>query len=310
MSNGKGTYENRYPAASDAWEGGIMLYPLVQTQLPTSSSTGYNDHHHKVEFTFLGVQVKYRIVPQCVGKHPNFKVLYYIAYNFRHERSEHAISPDKLDEYLENIDTYYYAACSGFPEAPYEVGSALVPIHIMNGEWGEAWSALGRAWGAALKDPQWWAMALPATGAALMAGRSSGAAALSRLKTTQDNLLKQSVTRSSAVLKKPAVFRHTLTADVKPTSYAGIEKQGSMRISKGGNAHYGEGVYAWPKDTPAVGTYIDIEVAAGTAVETIHVNGQTYLRILSAEGNTVPVKIVGTNLTAEEIAFGRRIVGE
>lgn len=131
-----------------------------------------------------------------------------------------------------------------------------------------------------------------------------------RLLSTQSNLLNQEVVRSGTVLTRPQVFRHTLTADVPAVSYARIEQEGCLRLSTGAKAHYGEGVYAWQAGAKGVGTYIDIQVAPGTAVETIQVKGQTFVRLLPAKGNSLPVKIVGTNMSPQQIAFGRKVLGK
>jgi hypothetical protein len=56
--------------------------------------------------------------------------------------------------------------------------------------------------------------------------------------------------------------------------------------------------------------YIDIEVRVGTAVETIGVKGQTFVRLVPAQGNTLPVRIVGTNLPQDQIALGRRLTAD
>ena len=131
--------------------------------------------------------------------------------------------------------------------------------------------------------------------------------ALNRLQETADNLLNQTVVRSAEVLTEPKVFRHTLTADVPFMSYARIEQEGALRLSTGSKAHYGEGVYAWPPGQAQIGTYIDIQVPPGSGVETLKVNGQAYVRIVPPEGNTLPVKIVGSNMPQSQIEMGRKL---
>jgi hypothetical protein len=125
-----------------------------------------------------------------------------------------------------------------------------------------------------------------------------------RLLNTQQNLQNKDVIRSGKVLTQPTVYRHDLTTNPL-ASYGSIEKQGSMRLSTGGTAHYGEGVYAWNLDRRAVGPCIDIEVPAGTAVETLTVEGKTWVRLVPPSGNRLPVKIVNTNLTEQERQMGR-----
>ena len=131
---------------------------------------------------------------------------------------------------------------------------------------------------------------------------------VSRLRDTSVDLQKKDPVRTVEVLPAPATYRHTLTGDVPPASYARIEMEGSMRLSTGVKAHYGEGVYAWPAGQRGVGTYIDIEVPAGTGVETINVGGQRWVRMVPPEGNKLPVRIVGTNMPQPQIDFGRKLV--
>jgi hypothetical protein len=131
---------------------------------------------------------------------------------------------------------------------------------------------------------------------------------VARLRDTSLDLQNKNPVRTVEVLSAPRTYRHTLTADIPPVSYARIEMEGSMRFSTGAKAHYGEGVYAWPAGQKGVGTYIDIEVRAGTGVETINVGGQRWVRMLPPEGNTLPVRIVGTNVPKADIEFGRRMV--
>jgi hypothetical protein len=133
--------------------------------------------------------------------------------------------------------------------------------------------------------------------------------AMQRLQTTAKNTRHKNIRRSAEVLKEPRVFRHTITGEVPPVNYARIEREGAMRLSTGENAHYGEGVYAWHKGQQGVSTYIDIEVSAGTAVETLHVDGQIWYRLVPAQGTTLPVRIVGTNMSPSKIEMGRKLVG-
>lgn len=149
----------------------------------------------------------------------------------------------------------------------------------------------------------------------LVAWRRAGAAALARLEKTVANLLNQEVTRSARIISKPEVFRHSLAHPITPgIPYASIERQGTLRLSKGATAHYGEGVYAWQKGANGVGKYIDIEVPAGVAVEQLIVKNsltgsrQVFVRLVPATGDTVAAKIVGTNLTKEEIELGRSLL--
>jgi hypothetical protein len=121
-------------------------------------------------------------------------------------------------------------------------------------------------------------------------------------------LQNKQVLRSGKVLTQPTVFRHDLTADNPLASYARIEKEGALKLSTGGKAHYGEGVYAWTLDKRAVGPCIDVEVPPGTAVETLTVDGKTWVRMVPATGDRLRVRIVNTNLTEQQKQMGRIMV--
>jgi hypothetical protein len=99
--------------------------------------------------------------------------------------------------------------------------------------------------------------------------------AMSRLQNTARHLQGKNPIRTSEVLGEPKTYRHTVTGDVPGVSYARIEQEGAMRLSTGAKVHYAEGVYAWQPGQSGVGTYIDIQVPAGTGVETRKVGGQT-----------------------------------
>jgi hypothetical protein len=134
--------------------------------------------------------------------------------------------------------------------------------------------------------------------------------ALERLRKTMMNRQNRMVTRTAEVLTKPRVFRHSITSNVPSTSYAGIQRDGSLRISTGDAAHFGEGVYAWHPGSKGAATYIDVEVPPGVAVETLDFGGgKGWVRLVPAQGDRVPVKIIGTNLTPEQIAFGKQLLG-
>ncbi|WP_400766559.1 hypothetical protein [Methylosinus sporium] len=132
--------------------------------------------------------------------------------------------------------------------------------------------------------------------------------AVVRLAKTAADLQGKNPVRTVELLTSPKIFRHTLTSELKGVSYARIEMEGALRLSKGAAAHYGEGVYAWHAGATGVGTYIDIEVAAEAAVETLKVGAQSWVRIVPAQGAALSVRIVATNLPAEMIAMGRQLV--
>lgn len=132
--------------------------------------------------------------------------------------------------------------------------------------------------------------------------------ALERLLRTQENLQGKVVSRSAEISDAPRTFRHSLTADMPGSSFAQIERHGKLTLSSGAKAHYGEGVYAWEQGATKVGKWIDIEVAAGTAIERLEGDAGVWYRLVPASGNTLGVRIVGTNLTQEEMAMGRRLI--
>jgi len=132
--------------------------------------------------------------------------------------------------------------------------------------------------------------------------------AMTRLRNTASDALKKNPLRTAEVLSSPRVYRHSLTAQNPPASYALIEKEGSMKLSDiRGNAHYGEGVYAWPAGSGEAGKYIDIEVPPGTGVETLKVGNETWVRMVPPNGNRLPVKIVGSNLSPAQIEWGKKL---
>ena len=129
-----------------------------------------------------------------------------------------------------------------------------------------------------------------------------------RLLADRYNLLHVSVNRHPPrAIKTPERFRHTLTATDPRPSFAQIERHAKIDMAKAGKAHYGDGLYTWEYGTTGVAKYIDIEIGPGHAVERIDIvdTGHTYFRIVPDQGRQVTVRIVGTNLTAEEMAYGR-----
>ena len=129
---------------------------------------------------------------------------------------------------------------------------------------------------------------------------------------TQANVQGVQVTRSVALLDKPGVFRHTITHDNPPASFARIVKQGFMNLAKPGNsAQFGEGVYAWESGAKGIGRrYIDIEVPAGTAVEYLTTPGGKFYRLVPAAGDTLAVRVVGHNFPPAEVQLGNAMVGD
>lgn len=132
--------------------------------------------------------------------------------------------------------------------------------------------------------------------------------AVERLRTTADDMQNKNPVRTVEVLTEPRTYRHSLTAHPQPMSYAQIEKQGSMNFATGANAQYGAGVYAWPANKTGVGAYIDIQVKPGTGVETLDVAGTKFVRLMPPTGDTLPVKITGTNVPKADIKAARKFI--
>ena len=134
--------------------------------------------------------------------------------------------------------------------------------------------------------------------------------AMTRLRDTVRDAQKKNPLRTAEVLSSPRVYRHSLTGQNPPANYGRIEAEGSMKLADiRGNAHYGEGVYAWPAGSQGTGKYIDIEVPPGTGVETLKVGNETWVRMVPPSGNRLSVKIVGTNLSPAQIEWGRKMAG-
>jgi hypothetical protein len=143
------------------------------------------------------------------------------------------------------------------------------------------------------------------------APRDTTPPAVERALSTQENLQGLQVARSIALLEKPTVFRHTITGDVPPVNFARIVKEGILRFSTGSKAHYGDGVYAWEANTKGVGArYIDIEVPSGTAAELLVTQAGKWYRLVSPQGNSLSVRVVGHNFTAAEVEFGTAALGD
>lgn len=78
-------------------------------------------------------------------------------------------------------------------------------------------------------------------------------------------------------------------------------KQSGLIISKGGTAIYGDGAYCFSIRTPPTRDsdyYIDLEIPPGIGCEQISIPDITayYYRFLPAVGDTIPVRILGSNI--------------
>ncbi len=146
-----------------------------------------------------------------------------------------------------------------------------------------------------------------------IAGRTQPmSAAQIRLLRTADDILHQNPIRTSHVLQQPTIFRHIVRNPPAEVLVARIRRSGSLRYSEGATAHYGPGAYTYPAGYRAgSAVYVDVEVSVGVAVERITVRGQQpFFRLVANSENAVPVRFVGTNVSAEMLEKMTKFIGE
>jgi hypothetical protein len=319
------------PVHPNAWND-IAILDLVREDLPDAyiiTDSTYNEVFDD-EVPLVGdIKLKYKFIPMVDDIDGKPHVLYYTVYNVKANRVEYAVGPALLPKFREllpgsfglaGIASWYFHFGGHQREYQRQLGRAAHYAH--RGEWLRTGDSLGKVYSKAAKDPRYWIdMILATLGAYAMSGAKptgggppsgsagAGSAALKRLQETSTNLIDAQVQRSTTVLTEPHVFRHSIASEFPAVNFARIEAEASMRLSEGINATYGRGVYAWPSQTPRGGIYIDIQVPAGVAVETIvHPTHGTFYRIIGASGDTVPVRIVNTNLSTDEILMGRELL--
>lgn len=107
---------SRYPTAPAPWKGGIQPYGQAKATLPPAFVQQGDSAHvitceFMVEYAIPGPRlgsirgkVEYYVVPHGIVQGGEPQVSYYVA--SRH-RLDYAISPDKLDEFIQNISSYY-----------------------------------------------------------------------------------------------------------------------------------------------------------------------------------------------------------
>jgi len=88
-------------------------------------------------------------------------------------------------------------------------------------------------------------------------------------------------------------------------------RQSGLVISKGGTAIYGDGAYCFSIATPpplASHFYIDMEIPPVTGCEQIKVPdiGPYYYRFLPAIGDSIRVKLLGTNIPLSALLMAER----
>jgi hypothetical protein len=315
-------YGQRTPAATRPYEH-IKLYPVAERiGLPRTTRTLFTAL--TVTARLFGVTIPYRLYPNCIEEGGNARCVFYVAYNTRASRNEFVVGPARVDKF--DADSAWYASAAGnffgltgF-YTDYQLSSAVTVEHLLNGDLIDAAMSFGDSWAEALQDPSWWVQVAGATAAATT-GRPMAASTAARVRTptsfpavaralrTQANLQGLNITRSVQLIEQPTVFRHTITGDVPAVNLARIQQEGSLRLSAGIRAHYGEGVYAWRANATGIGRrWIDIEVAPGTAAELIQTPAGTWYRLVPPDGDTLVVRVVGHNFTPEEVTLGRRVL--
>ncbi len=112
-------------------------------------------------------------------------VAYWTAHNVLTKRTEFVVAPAALEDFTKNAHVYVDAAArsasNGVPTHGYEIESQRVVEALMNEGVGAALGHLGQAWGAAVRDPQWWgktALDVVAGAGPAVSARGAGAAAL------------------------------------------------------------------------------------------------------------------------------------
>jgi len=130
-----------------------------------------------------------------------------------------------------------------------------------------------------------------------------------RVLQTQENVQGTKVVRTIQVLEKPTVFRHQIMRGIAKLTLGNIMRSGFLRFSTDRvTAVFGEGVYVWPAKTPLEHYYyIDVEVPAGTAAELLESAAGKWYRLVSPQGDNVPVRIVGHNFPPEDAAFAEQV---
>jgi hypothetical protein len=303
----------------------IQIFQVAEPDLPSTENSGTFDYHLKYQFDYLGKKFTYKFIPNCRKHVDGLKVVYYSVHNSTNQRTEYAVGPDYVDKFLDKVSLYYTAAVNFygfFKSRPmYEVHTVRFQDKLMKGQVKAAFKALGQSWLSALQDPGWWAStaslvsviptktapkpaAVVNPAAPVVKSTATGA---SRLASTSANLLSKQVTRTTTTLTAPTVVRHSMGGKVPAITYNGIQTSGGLKVSTGGTAQFGTGAYAWPKNTQGVAPYVDIEIPAGVAVETITSGNQTFYRMMPAQGDVVPGKIVGTSLTNDQVAIAKKL---
>jgi hypothetical protein len=177
------TGDTTYPAAANAWHGGIKFPQLAEkdANFPHHVQWGFGPMKKIQTSTALGFPVRYWIIPVFNGSPPlpaNPEVVYYIAYDPDQRTNDYYISPGALDDFIQNA-----AMLAGFADqwnifaagSEYTVESAAALDRIMEGDFWGAVSAAGSSWWKSIRDPSWYAQIVIALGAAAKPSPRPGA---------------------------------------------------------------------------------------------------------------------------------------
>lgn len=298
----------------------IVLYDVaVANGLP--QAMGYQ-RVFRIATSYLGIDVQYDLNAMVEIRDGKPVCIYYVAYNTRFQRAEYCIGPMQVEEFAENVNTYFIGACNFFGVFGHPTKSdayaAASGDAAMRGDIIGMVKNFGKSWLAALQDPEWWMSATAGTGAGYPTARSMATrmaqherAYLRALRSRFS--MQHKVKRSIRVSSKPEKFFHIIANQPDYAILGQIRKSGGLKLStKRHSAHYGDGAYVFGPDVPRPSgqRYIEFEVPAGTAIELIEAPTGRFYRLVPPEGEIVPIKITGTNFTPDEIRMGDALAAD
>jgi hypothetical protein len=193
----------------------------------------------------------YRLHP-AVDEHD--AVLYYAAFNTKTRRVEYIVGPDATATFRRDPDGLAHAAAltfaHGAPTTKWQLESMKTVDAMMNEGPSAGIDHLGQAWGAAVRDPNWWGEVI--AGQAVGVGVAGTIEALEARAATRAMARSELATARAGGEAKAAATRYepTVTADASLPA-------GEGRTDKFGNAKYS------PHGTPE-------QVALVKAHESVH----------------------------------------
>jgi hypothetical protein len=156
-----------YPPAASAFHGIAPYKMAFEKQTP-----GF-------EFSLAGEQIAagpFMLTPNCIKKGDKTEVVYYTATDYGKSLNAYIVGPGDLDTFItynsfyakhaqegaQGMQTFEQRQAEANPSYnhagySYQDYSAMAMSCGMKGDWGGYWHYLGKAWGAALTDPFWWA---------------------------------------------------------------------------------------------------------------------------------------------------------